>query len=92
MSPRDLETRSYHLSGLGVFTAREIADVTRAGRRAIRDRLATLCAAERRRGLTGHWAYDLARHHNMLALYEQESNAVLAMARAEVEAMEVVAA
>jgi hypothetical protein len=34
--------------------------------------------AERRRGIAGHWTYDLARHVELLHLYRQE----LAMARA----------
>jgi hypothetical protein len=34
--------------------------------------------AERRRGIAGHWTYDLARHVELLHLYRQE----LAMVRA----------
>ena len=34
--------------------------------------------AERRRGVAGHWTYDLARHVELLHLYRQE----LAMVRA----------
>jgi len=35
-------------------------------------RLRKALRAERRRGLAGHWAYDLARHVELLRLYRAE--------------------
>jgi hypothetical protein len=32
-------------------------------------------AAERGRGLAGHWAYELARHQALLAVYRHEKAA-----------------
>jgi hypothetical protein len=50
----------------------EIEDTGRVGRRRLLARLVRALRAERRRGLAGHWAYDLGRHAAMLRLYRQE--------------------
>ncbi len=50
----------------------ELDDVSEFGRAEIIARLRNALRAERRRGLAGHWTYDLGRHANMLrALYAE---------------------
>ncbi len=51
----------------------EIADLSLSGRRHIVARLARALREERRRGTAGHWAYDLARHAQLGAVWRQES-------------------
>lgn len=41
-------------------------------------RLRSALRVERRRGLSGHWAYDLARHAQLLRAYRCETAAYLA--------------
>lgn len=41
-------------------------------------RLRRALRVERRRGLAGHWAYDLARHTQLLRAYRAETAAYLA--------------
>lgn len=36
------------------------------------NRLARALRSERRRGLAGHWSYDLARHHALLQAFKAE--------------------
>lgn len=50
----------------------ELADESLAGRRSILARLERALRAERRRGVAGHWAYDLARHIELLRVYRHE--------------------
>ncbi len=50
----------------------EIADRSEAGRRRLVAKLARALRAERRRGIAGHWSYDLARHAALLRLYREE--------------------
>ena len=50
----------------------ELDDETREGRRCILARLRRALRAERRRGLAGHWTYDLARHLELLRVYRLE--------------------
>jgi len=47
--------------------------------------LEKICRAERQRGLAGHWAYDVARHTQILTLLDGERRQL-----AEIEAKEVV--
>ena len=56
----------------------EVDDLSAAGRQHMLARLRGALRAERRRGIAGHWTYDLARHVELLHLYRQE----LAMVRA----------
>lgn len=44
------------------LTEAERSDLTPAGRRAVIARLERALRAERRRGISGHWTYDLSRH------------------------------
>jgi hypothetical protein len=50
----------------------EIADDSVCGRKKIVAKLARALRAERRRGLAGHWTYDLARHSELLRVYRLE--------------------
>jgi hypothetical protein len=50
----------------------ELEDVSTAGRQNLLIKLRRALRAERRRGIAGHWTYDLARHCELLHLYRQE--------------------
>lgn len=50
----------------------EVDDETPEGRRKIVYKLRRALRAERRRGLSGHWTYDLARHAELLRIYRLE--------------------
>lgn len=50
----------------------EICDESPAGRRRVLALLRRALRAERKRGLAGHWTYDLSRHAQLLALYRAE--------------------
>jgi hypothetical protein len=51
----------------------EIDDKTIAGREKRLLALRKSLRAERQRGLSGHWTYDLARHAALLAYYRREA-------------------
>ena len=55
---------------------RELEDESPAARQNIIARLRHALRAERRRGLAGHWTYDLARHVELLRVYREETAAV----------------
>jgi hypothetical protein len=57
----------------------EIEDDGLAGRLGIVAKLRKALRAERRRGLAGHWTYDLARHAELLSAYKQELQALSAL-------------
>lgn len=50
----------------------ELEDESLPGRRRIVAKLARLLRAERRRGIAGHWTYDLSRHVELLRVYRLE--------------------
>ena len=50
----------------------EIEDETPTGRARIIAKLQSALRAERRRGIAGHWTYDLGRHMELLRLYRLE--------------------
>jgi hypothetical protein len=50
----------------------ELADESVHGRERILAKLQQALRAERRRGLCGHWTYDLARHVELLRIYREE--------------------
>ena len=62
----------------------EIEDTSQAGRHRIVAKLRRALRAERRRGVGGHWSYDLARHVELLRAYRQELAAL--RPRSELEA------
>lgn len=57
----------------------ELDATDRTQREAIVARLRAALRAERRRGLAGHWTYDLARHSQLLAAYRAEAAALAQM-------------
>jgi hypothetical protein len=54
------------------FWPYELEDQSLPARLRIIARLRKALRAERRRGLAGHWTYDLARHVELLRLYRAE--------------------
>lgn len=50
----------------------EIGDVSPAGRKRLIATLERALRAERRRGLSGHWSYDLGRHAALLRAWRRE--------------------
>jgi len=54
----------------------ELEDESGSGRERVLAQLRQALRAERRRGLAGHWAYDLARHVELLRIYREELAAV----------------
>jgi hypothetical protein len=50
----------------------EVADESPQGRALVVAKLARALRAERRRGIAGHWTYDLARHAALLRVYRLE--------------------
>lgn len=54
----------------------ELADESVPGRRIVLEKLRCALRQERRRGLAGHWCYDLARHRELLHVFRQEEAAL----------------
>jgi hypothetical protein len=50
----------------------ELKDETPAGRLRVLAKLRRALRAERRRGISGHWSYDLNRHLGLLSAYKGE--------------------
>ena len=50
----------------------ELDDETPQGRSKVLAKLRRALRAERRRGIAGHWTYDLARHVELLRVYRRE--------------------
>ena len=59
----------------------ELEDESPGARHRILARLRQALRAERRRGLSGHWTYDLARHVELLRVYREELAAVAGRAK-----------
>lgn len=55
----------------------EIADISYSGRLALLAKLRKALRAERKRGATGHWSYDLGRHAALRNAYRAEVAAAL---------------
>ncbi len=70
--PRPATDRRAALSRVLGLWPHELDDETATGRQQILAKLKRALRAERRRGVTGHWTYDLARHIELLHLYRQE--------------------
>lgn len=64
--------RRRDLPGLIAVWPQELADTSIAARERLLAKLQRALRAERRRGLAGHWTYDLARHAQLLAAYRAE--------------------
>src|SRR5262245_25596476 len=68
-------SRIDHMAALGRLLPlwpHELEDQSVPARLRIIVRLRKALRAERRRGLAGHWTYDLARHIELLRLYRAE--------------------
>src|ERR1700680_3475083 len=70
--PRPVLDRRAALSRVLALWPQELDDLSPAGRQRIVVKLRGALRAERRRGIAGHWTYDLARHVELLHLYRQE--------------------
>lgn len=57
----------------------EADDLSLSGRRHIIRCLARALRAERRRGLAGHFAYNINRHAGLITIYKQERAALIAL-------------
>lgn len=67
--------RQRDLPALVAVWPAELADTSPAARRHLLGKLQRALRAERRRGLAGHWTYDLARHAQLLSAYRAEMSA-----------------
>jgi hypothetical protein len=78
----DVEARERRkrLTSLLPLWPAEIEDFSIQGRTRLVATLERSLRAERRRGLAGHWTYDLARHIQLLEAYRAEMRALEAMA------------
>jgi hypothetical protein len=74
--------RSRDLQKLIALWPRELADESAEGRRYILAKLKSALRAERRRGLAGHWSYDLNRHLGLISAYKAE---LAGLSRAEAQ-------
>jgi hypothetical protein len=70
------DNRRTAIAGVLAVWPHEIEDDTLAGRERLLRRLRSALRAERRRGICGHWTYDLARHAELLRIYRDELAAV----------------
>ena len=59
----------------------ELEEESLSGRQTMLAKLRQALRAERRRGLSGHWTYDLARHVELLRVYREELAAVAGRAK-----------
>jgi hypothetical protein len=71
-SPLPAYDRTRDLPGLIAVWPAELVDTSEEGRRRLIAKLRRALRAERRRGLMGHWTYDLARHAQLLVAFEAE--------------------
>lgn len=67
--------RHRRLAALLPLWPSEIDDTSPSGRARLIAMLERALRGERRRGLAGHWTYDLARHAQLLAAYRDEVDA-----------------
>ena len=71
LSPRRYDRRA-ELSRLLPLDSEELDDETPQARERLLAKLRRALRAERRRGIAGHWTYDLARHAELLRVYRLE--------------------
>jgi len=72
VKPQRPYDRRTELPGVLPLWPHELDDESLEGRRRILGKLRRALRAERRRGLAGHWTYDLARHAALLRVYRLE--------------------
>lgn len=78
---RPSHERGVALSRLLPLWPHELEDESPPHRRRLVARLRRALRAERMRGVSGHWTYDLARHVELLRLYRQELAALAYLER-----------
>ena len=71
---RNRYDRGRDLPGLLPLWPSEIADDSPAGRHRIVQKLRRALRQERRRGLAGHWTYNLTRHAALLRAWQSEAS------------------
>jgi hypothetical protein len=76
----EIRARAKLLTSLLPLWPAEIEDLSIEGRTRLVAVLERALRAERRRGLAGHWTYDLARHMQLLEAHRAEVRALDAMA------------
>lgn len=72
-SDRSAYVRARDLPRLVPVWPNEIETLNRSDHARLLARLRRALRVERRRGLSGHWAYDLARHAQLLRAYRAET-------------------
>lgn len=77
--PRADGERARELARLVPLWPSEIADTSREGRARLIAKLEQALKAERRRGRSGHWTYDLARHAALVRIWRRERAALAAI-------------
>ena len=70
--PPPLDDRRTTIAKVLAVWPHEIEDETLAGRERLLTRLRSALRAERRRGISGHWTYDLNRHIGLRQAYIAE--------------------
>lgn len=75
----EVRARTTRLTSLLPLWPAEIEDMSMTGRARLVALLERALRAERRRGLAGHWTYDLARHMQLLEVYRAEARVLQAM-------------
>lgn len=82
VKPNSLSPRAYdrctELARVLPLWPHELADESPIGRLRIISKLRRALRAERRRGIAGHWTYDLARHAELLRIYRIEFSSLTA--------------
>lgn len=68
----DVYVRARHLPRLIALWPEDLADESEVGSERILERLRRALRAERRRGRSGHWSYDLNRHLGLIRAYKAE--------------------
>jgi hypothetical protein len=71
-APEQSYCRARDLPRLVALWPREIDDCSDYGHRKLLAKLRCALREERRRGLAGHWTYDVARHAGLLRAYRHE--------------------
>jgi hypothetical protein len=71
-APRRPYDRRTELPRILPLWPHELEDESPQGRQRVLVKLQRALRAERRRGLAGHWTYDLARHVELLRVYRLE--------------------
>jgi hypothetical protein len=74
--PRPQHDRRTSIAKVLALWPHEIDDESRGGRLKLLARLRSALRAERRRGVSAHWTYDLARHVELLRIYREELAAI----------------